>query len=81
MTKRLQVLFDDDEYRAIQTTARKERVTVAEWVRQALRVAQNRHSLDREAKLHAIAMATQHQFPSSDIDQMLTEISEGFDSE
>ena len=81
MTKRLQVLFDDDEYRAIQTTARNERVTVAEWVRRALRHAQNQHSLNREEKLSAISMATQHQFPTADIDQMLAEISEGYDSE
>ena len=81
MTKRLQVLFDDDEYKAIQATARKERVTVAQWVRQALRTAQNQRSLDREEKLRAVSLATQHQFPTADIDQMLAEIFEGSDSE
>lgn len=39
MTKRLQVLFEDDEYRALQRSAREERMTVAEWVRQTLRQA------------------------------------------
>ena len=39
MTKRLQVLMDDDELRSIQRLARKERMTTAEWVRQRLREA------------------------------------------
>ncbi len=81
MTKRLQVLFEDDEYRDIQITARKERVTVAEWVRQALRAARNKQSLDRETKLQAIVAATNYEFPTADIDQMLDEVSPGHDLE
>ena len=42
MTKRLQVLMDDDELRSIQRLARMERVTTAEWVRQRLREARAR---------------------------------------
>jgi len=81
MTKRLQVLFEDDEYRLIQMTARRERVTVAEWVRQALRTAQKNRSLSLEEKMRAISLANQHQFPTSDIDQMLSEIADGNHSE
>ena len=39
MSKRLQVLLDEPEWREIQKAARAERKTVAEWVRQALRTA------------------------------------------
>ena len=39
MTKRLQVLMPDEELRAIQRLARRERMTTAEWVRQRLREA------------------------------------------
>lgn len=80
MTKRLQVLFEDDEYEAIQLTAKKERVTVAEWVRQALRNAQKKRSLSLEEKMQAISVATQNQYPTAEIDQMLTEITNGYKS-
>ncbi len=79
MTKRLQVLFDDEEFQAIQASARKERVTVAEWVRQALRIAQQQRSLSQQDKLRAISKAVQHRFPTGDIDQMLAEIAAGSD--
>ena len=79
MTKRLQVLFEDEEFLAIQASAQKERVTVAEWVRQALRIARQRRSLGQQDKLRAISKAVQHQFPTANIDQMLTEISMGSD--
>jgi len=39
MKHRLQVLLEDDEYRELKETAARERMTVAEWVRQALRLA------------------------------------------
>lgn len=45
MTKRLQVLFDD-EYVDLQRVAREDRMTVAEWVRQALRPARLGFPLD-----------------------------------
>jgi len=78
MTKRLQVLFEDDEYRALQQSAREERMTMAEWVRQTLRQARlgRRRSVDR--KLQALAKACRHQFPTADIDVMLNEIEKGY---
>ena len=74
MSKRLQVLLDDEEYRAIQAAARRQRVTVAEWVRRALRQAQSHHQRTVDAKLRAIAKATRHEFPTADIEDMLQEI-------
>ncbi len=77
MPKRLQVLMDEEEYREIQGVARRQRVTVAEWVRQALRKAREDDSGTVEAKLRAVAEASRHQFPTADIDVMLDEIERG----
>ena len=77
MSKRLQVLFDNEEYLEIQACARRSRMTVAEWVRQALRRARHDHPASVEAKLAAITEATGHEFPTADIDEMLREIEAG----
>jgi len=72
MSKRLQVILDDEELREIQRMAQKKQITVAEWVRQALRAARRGESTgDPGRKLQAIASASKHSFPSGDIDQML----------
>ena len=77
MSKRLQVLFEDEEYQEIQASARRCRTTVAEWVRQALRQARHDHPATVEAKLAAVAEAASHDFPTADIDVMLREIEAG----
>ena len=79
MSKRLQVLLDEDELREIQRIARTRRMTVAEWVRQALRSAGQSEPL-REAsrKLEAVRAAARHGYPTGDIDQMLGEIEKGY---
>jgi hypothetical protein len=80
MSKRLQVLLDDAELREIQRLARAQRVTVAEWVRQALRAARRRQpSGDIQKKLAAIRAAARHEFPTADIEQMLAEIARGYE--
>ena len=80
MTKRLQVLLDDGELREIQRLARAQRLTVAEWVRQALRSARRRQpSGDVQKKLGAIRAAARHDFPTADIEQMLAEIARGYE--
>ena len=73
MTKRLQVLLDKEEYMEIQDIARSQRVTLAEWVRQALRKAKDARVPTMETKLCAIADASRHQFPTADIQTMLRE--------
>lgn len=79
MTKRLQVLMDDDELRSIQRLARKERVTTAEWVRQRLREAHEaRARPDIAMKLAAVQRASQFRAPAPDIEQMLAEIERGY---
>lgn len=79
MTKRLQVLFDDDELRELQRLARHHRMTTAEWVRRALRAARDAEAgADVGQKLAAIRAASAHGFPTADIDAMLAEIERGY---
>ena len=78
MTKRLQVLLDEDEYRAIQAAARRQHLSVSEWVRQTLRKARyDRPRISKEDRLRAIAESGGHQYPTADIDTMLAEIEAG----
>ena len=77
MPKRLQVLLDEEEYLEFQGIARGQRVTLAEWVRQALRKAKVDQPRTSDAKLRAIVDASRHEFPTADIDVMLREIEDG----
>ena len=77
MMKRLQVLLDEAEYREFQSLAHRQQVTLAEWVRRALRQARNDNPGPVAAKLQAIADAARHQFPTADIEDMLREIDAG----
>jgi len=79
MSKRLQVLLDEPEFREIRRSARAQRLTVAEWVRQALRAARRRESsTDVERKLALIRRAAECNYPTADIDQMNEEIERGY---
>ena len=79
VSKRLQVLLDDTELREIQQLARRRRVTVAEWVRQALRAAKRREPRDdMKRKLEMVRAASTHAFPSGSIEDMLGDIEKGY---
>ena len=79
MSKRLQVLLEEPEFREIQRAARAGRMTVAEWVRQALRAARRRQPLSSGGrKLETIRAAARYAFPTADIEQMLSEIESGY---
>lgn len=80
VSKRLQVLVHEDEYTEIQEAAQTCRLTIAEWVRQAMRQALRdsiRLPEPSVARLQAIAEASQHEFPTADIDGMLRDIEAG----
>ncbi len=79
MSKRLQVVMDDKELRAVKRAARAEQLTVSDWVRRALRDALCKQS-QRPAhrKLQSIRAAVQHQFPAPDVEQMNAEIAQGY---
>ena len=79
MSKRLQVILQDPEYRDVQRAARARQMSIAEWVRQALALARRREPLgDVEKKLAAIRAAVKHEFPTGDIETMLAEIEQGY---
>jgi hypothetical protein len=79
MSKRLQVLLDEAEFRDIRRMARRRGTTVAEWVRQALRAARRADTgRDPGRKLDVIRHAVTHSYPTADIDQMLAEIERGY---
>lgn len=79
MSHRLQVLLDESEFAEIRRIARRHRMTVAEWVRQALRAARRDEPVvDPRRKLAAVREAARHAYPTGDIDVMLAEIERGY---
>lgn len=79
MTRRLQVLLDDDELAAIQRLAKRRRQTTAAWVRETLRAARNAEDYpDPEPKLRAIREALGYDYPSGDIETINAEIERGY---
>ena len=79
MTKRLQVLLDDEEYAEIAKLARHQRLTTAAWVRDALRSARTsaKYPLP-ESKLRAVREAAAHAFPTGPIESLLEETERGY---
>jgi hypothetical protein len=79
MSKRLQVLLPDQEMLDIQRLARRDHITVGEWVRRALREARTRKPVnDAETKLKAVRRGAEYAFPTADIEGMLDEIERGY---
>ena len=79
MSKRLQVLLPDPEMEEIRRLARRERLTVGEWVRRILREARSRQPVrEPQLKLKAVRKAAEYSFPTGDIEQMLREIERGY---
>jgi hypothetical protein len=81
MSKRLQVLLPDQEMADIQRLAKREHLTVGEWVRRTLReYGMTKPVIDSESKLRAVRKGAEFTFPSGDIEQMLAEIEQGYGS-
>jgi len=81
MTKRLQVLFDDEDYAALQASAASRGMTVAEWVRQALAAARREASTaDVDRKLAAIRAAVRHAAPVGTVERLISETERGYGS-
>ena len=79
MTQRLQVLLKDDEFAEIRRVAERQRMTVAEWVRQALRAARkDAPATDPQRKLSVVREAAQGAYPAGALPGMLTEIEAGY---
>ena len=81
MSKRLQVILDDDEMKAIVAIAQNRSMTVSGWVRAVLREARSRHpQIAGDRKIQAVRAAIRHTYPTADADQMLAEIESGYQS-
>ncbi|HEX6048557.1 MAG TPA: CopG family transcriptional regulator [Gemmatimonadaceae bacterium] len=81
MSKRLQVILDDAEYRDLQKAARRRGITVSQWVREAIRTSRRLEpSADATRKLSVVREAIRHDYPAPDIEQMLAEIERGYAS-
>ena len=78
MAKRLEILLDDAEYAAIEEAARRQGISVSEWVRYMLRDAPQYERNRAERKREALKRAAQYNHPTADIDQMLQEIKDGY---
>ncbi len=79
MSQRLQVLLEDDEFDELRAVAKAHRMTVAEWVRQALRAARRAESsYDVGRKLAVVREAAQFRYPTADISDLLRAIEQGY---
>lgn len=79
LSTRLQVLLSLREHRALRQVARAQGLSLGEWVRRTLRRAMSERSpTSATRKLQTIRQATQHSYPTADIDQMLKEIEQGY---
>jgi hypothetical protein len=78
MSTRLQVILDDEELAEIKQVAAAQRLTVAEWVRQALRKARAQEPrLLAEHKLRVVRESARYGYPAGDIEQLLEETAHG----
>jgi hypothetical protein len=79
MSRRLQVVLRDSDMERYSRAADAAGLTLSEWVRQALRVAEReRSSGDVEAKLALLRKAASYNFPAEpDIDTLLAEMEAG----
>jgi hypothetical protein len=74
-------MIPEREMADIRRFAKREQVTVGEWVRRVLREArETRSTADPAARLRAIRKAAEYSFPTADIDQMNREIEQGYGS-
>jgi len=79
MSKRLQVLLEESELAEVRRAARRQRMTTAEWVRQALRSARRAEPEgDPKKRLAIVRSSARHSFPTADIGAMLAEIERGY---
>jgi hypothetical protein len=78
MSKRLQVVMPDDEYRAIEDAARREGKPVARVVRETLvRGLADRAEPDPEERIAAVLRFARFAGPTGDIETILSDIERG----
>lgn len=76
------MLLEEEELEEIKQVAAQRRMTVAEWVRQALREARSGTSTAPvERKLLVLREAAEFSYPTGDVEQMNAEIERGYTPE
>lgn len=71
--------MQEAELQEIRQAAQRRGLTVSEWVREVLRRARRDEPADDVArKLVAIRAASEHSYPTGDIEQMTAEIERGY---
>lgn len=79
MRKRLEILLTDQEMADIRVLASRNGISDKEWARQTLHLSCSEVSMiDGETKLNVIDRAAKYNFPTTDIDQMLSEIDQSY---
>lgn len=82
MSKRLQVILNDEEFEEIRRVARRHGMTISAWVRQSLRESRrDEPRYDVERKLSAVREAVEHAYPTADVEEMLGDIERGYGAE
>jgi hypothetical protein len=78
MSKRLQIIMPDDEYRAVARAARKRGKPIAQIVRESLRrTLGDDDERDPEQRIAAVLRFARFSGPTGDIDELLSEIERG----
>lgn len=78
MSMRLQIIVDEDEAERYRKAARREELSLSQWVRNALRKElRSQRGPSPEQKVAALDKALQKGHPTRDIDQMISEIEAG----
>jgi len=79
MSKRLQVLFSEDEYAKIKRHAKQSRLSLGEWVRGALRrITDAESSQSPDDKLRVLEHAMTYGAPVDDVETMKKQIESGY---
>lgn len=78
MSKRLQVLLPDAQYRAMAGFCKRQKITVAEWVRECIRRGFASIQPDSpEKKMAKILKYAKYRGPTADISELLSDIEKG----
>jgi hypothetical protein len=80
MSKRLQIVMPDDEYRAVARAAKQRGKPISQLVRESLRqaVAEDAEQ-DPDKRIAAVLRFARFSGPTGDIDQLIDEIERGRD--
>ncbi len=78
MSKKLQIVMPEGELDALRKAARKEGLTLSEWARRVLKLAQQAQGgPTRDQKLRALHRALECEHPTADMGDVLASIERG----